>query len=168
MLNIRPLCLAFFALVLSAAPLFAQPMPGVGPAQRPSFSPYLNLLNRGNNPTLNYLGIVRPQQQLNQQVGQLQNQANQQSQASNSGGASDTDFINPTGNVSVFNNTAGYFNRYGGSGGQSAFGTTNRMTSGGLGGIGRTPNGAAFNSIGRAPQSGGGGGLGGAAGGARR
>ena len=73
--------LACAALLIASTVAFAQPMPGGGVgggAQRPTFSPYLNLLNRGNNPGLIYLGIVRPQQQMQQQFNQLQQQTNQQ------------------------------------------------------------------------------------------
>ena len=126
------------ALLLSASALFAQPAPPAGPAQRPAFSPYLNLLNRGGNPGLNYLGIVRPQQQMQQQFNQLQQQTNQQLQHLGQSYDSQLDtlsgaFLPPTGNVSTFNNLGNYFGRIpigGGYGG--GFGSTTRF--GGMGG----------------------------------
>lgn len=124
--------LALSVVLLAAPVLFAQPMPGVGPAQRPTFSPYLNLLNRGGNPGLNYLGIVRPQQQMQQQFNQLQQQTNQQLSALGSAYDSQLDtlssaFLPPTGNVSTFGNLGNYFGRIptgsgGGFSGGSRFG----------------------------------------------
>ena len=128
--------LAVAATLLISPALFAQPSPPIGAAQRPTFSPYLNLLNRGNNPGLNYLGIVRPQQQLQQQFNQLQQQTNQQTAAL--GQAYDSQLegltgalLPPTGNVSTFNNLGNYFGRIpmgngfgggGGGGGSARFG----------------------------------------------
>lgn len=51
----------------------AAQVPG-GPAVRPSFSPYLNLLRQGNPGYLNYYGLVRPQLQTQQALGNLQGQ----------------------------------------------------------------------------------------------
>src|SRR5207244_10208416 len=45
--------------------------PPTSPYAPPGFSPYLNLLNRGN-PAVNYYGIVRPQIQQGQQLQVLQ------------------------------------------------------------------------------------------------
>ena len=126
--------LAYSALVVaavSAAPALAQPQPpGGAGGQRPTFSPYLNLLNRGASPALNYLGVVRPQQQFQQQAGQLQQQVNnantefQQLQAQNAQFTSNLiDALLPsTGNVATFNNTGNYFNRLGGGSGGASFG----------------------------------------------
>ena len=126
--------IAAAAVLLAASVVVAQPMPGAGAAQRPTFSPYLNLLNRGNNPGLNYLGIVRPQQQMQQQFNQLQQQTNQQLQSLGQAYDSQLDtlsnaFLPPTGNVSVFNSTAGYFGRipYGSGGGGFGGGGTSRF-----------------------------------------
>jgi hypothetical protein len=119
----------------------AQPQVPVGPS-RPVFSPYLNLLN-GGNPALNYFGLVVPQMQMQQQLGQLQQQ-----QLSMSGGisqqATPTALYPPTGSVPVFNTTYGYFNRVyvgggaGGGGGGAGGGSFNRMggAASGIGGIG--------------------------------
>lgn len=64
-------------LVLSAAPLFAQPpaigRPPTGPGYRPPVSPILNIA-RGGNPAINYYGIVRPQVEAGQAIGQIEQQ----------------------------------------------------------------------------------------------
>ncbi len=122
----------------------AQPqVPGGGTGSRPTFSPYLNLLGGGRSPGLNYLGIVRPQQQLNQQLNQLQQQLTVQNGTINDGSDPSQSAFLPTGNVAVFNSTGGYFNRIPGitSGGSSGGGFTggfNRplgtFAGGGLGG----------------------------------
>lgn len=131
------LCLFAATVVLSEGSKgLAQPIPPAGPVQRPTISPYLNLLNRGGSPALNYLGIVRPQQQLAQQFGQLQLQANLTSQMVNQAysqeaGASN-DMLAPTGTVAVFNNTGSYFNRIGGVGAGSFGG----LSAGGFGAAG--------------------------------
>ncbi|MCU0703973.1 MAG: hypothetical protein MUF18_08360 [Fimbriiglobus sp.] len=162
---IRP-TLAVTALVMSVAVAPAQPMPGAGPAQRPAFSPYLNLLNGGGNPGLNYLGIVRPQQQMQQQFNQLQQQTNQQTAALAQAYDSQLDtlasaFLPATGNVARFNSAPGYFGRMpfgngiysGGAGGMG----------GGFGGRGGMGMGAAGGGMGQRPAMGGGGaGAGGA------
>ncbi|QEL17222.1 hypothetical protein [Limnoglobus roseus] len=75
---------AFAGLMLAStlSPLSAQPqVPGGAGAGRPSFSPYLNLAGRGNNPGINYFGIVRPEQKLFQQTSQLQQQLSLTNQA---------------------------------------------------------------------------------------
>lgn len=153
--------LAAFAVLLLTAAVFAQPQPPVGPAQRPTFSPYLNLLNRGNNPGLNYLGIVRPQQQMQQEFNQLQQQTNQQFAALGQSYDAQLDtlanaFLPATGNVAVFGSTGGYFGRIptgnGGSLGGSRFGGTGSFSGaanlnrpsfagGSGGGLGKTPSG---------------------------
>jgi hypothetical protein len=160
----RRTAFAALAALLLAAPLFAQPQVPVGPAQRPTFSPYLNLLNRGNNPGLNYLGIVRPQMQLQQQFNQLQQQQNQQFAALGQAYDSQLDtlagaFLPPTGNVATFGNLGGYFgriptgniggfggygaSRFGGVGSYGGAAGLNRPSyAGGMGaGLGRAPGG---------------------------
>ena len=57
--------------VLAARPVGAQTPVNLNPRQNPKFSPYLNLVNRGNA-AVNYYGIVRPQIQQNQQLQMLQ------------------------------------------------------------------------------------------------
>jgi len=130
----------------------AQPAPAV--SARPTFSPYLNLVNRGNNPALNYLGIVRPQQQFAQQFNQLSQQYSQSinglQNSVNDLAAGADGGLPYTGNVAVFNNTGRYFGRHpvtgGGGGGQSggrglgggftggSAGGFNTMNRGGFGG----------------------------------
>ena len=67
---------ALIALTLALAAGTAQAQqpagrPPVTPYSPPVFSPYLNLVNRGN-PGINYYGIVRPEVQANQQFQMLQ------------------------------------------------------------------------------------------------
>ncbi len=160
-------CLATVTLGWLAPVALAQPMvPGGGP-QRPTFSPYLQLLNRGGSPALNYLGVVRPQQQLAQQLNQLQQQniasQNFYNDALNQDLNDLANLLQPTGNVAVFNNTGNYFNRYGSSFSSGV---------GGLGGGGMNRGG--FNSMrpsfaGPRPSAGAGlGGFGGGLGGGLR
>lgn len=144
----------FLSLALSAElpRAAAQPqVPGGGATSRGTFSPYLNLLGgNGRSPAYNYLGIVRPQQQLNQQFGQLQQQLTQQNQSLNQAiQLTEESLLPPTGNVSVFNSTGQYFNRIpgvssggvgGSSGGlsrgfQSGFGGGNSLYSNSGGGF---------------------------------
>ncbi len=131
----------------------AQPqVPGGGAASRPTVSPYLNLLGGYGNPGLNYLGIVRPQQQLLQQFGQIQQQQQQlgaQNQALNQALLNtEESLLPPTGNVSVFNSTGGYFNRIPGiTGGGGVYGSTggfNRPLGGGFSGAGGSGNQPSF------------------------
>jgi len=46
-----------------------------GSIVRPTFSPYLNLLRRGN-PAVNYYGLVRPEVEFRNSVNQMQQQLN--------------------------------------------------------------------------------------------
>jgi TolA-binding protein len=104
-------------------PAFAQP-PGrsspADPVQRPTISPYLNLFNRGGNTGLNYHNFVRPQQQLRQATGQLQNQVRSlqtgvrnlnQAKTTTVGAATpvSTGRMAPTGHPASFGNLGGYF-----------------------------------------------------------
>jgi hypothetical protein len=74
MSRMKPALIAV-ALVLAAGAVYAQPLAPQAPTQQPYsppvFSPYLNLLNRGN-PAINYYGIVRPEVQDQQQLQRLQ------------------------------------------------------------------------------------------------
>jgi hypothetical protein len=45
--------------------------PGLSPRARPTFSPYLNLLRRGNSPAVNYYGQVRPELAFRKSIGGL-------------------------------------------------------------------------------------------------
>ena len=149
-------CLPAAFVVFSTTAALAQPAPSGGPVGRPAFSPYLNLLNNGSSPALNYLGYVRPQQQQLQQLNQLSQQYNQstnalQNSVNNLAQGADPN-VRFTGNVAVFNNTGPYFSRHpisgngggglrSGGGGSSGFNTMNRGSGGGSSGIGSSPRG---------------------------
>lgn len=136
----RPALPALALALFAAAPLLAQPVPPGGVPQRPTFSPYLNLLNRGAGPAVNYFGMVRPQQQFQQQAGLLQQQLNtantefQSLQLQNQQLATGliNVFLPQTGNVAVFNNTGNYFNRIGGGAGGTTFGGGGSRPGGGF------------------------------------
>ncbi len=148
-------CLPAAIAVLSAAAASAQPQPSAGPVGRPAFSPYLNLLNNGSSPAINYLGYVRPQQQAFQQLNQLTQQYNQttsalQNSVNDLAQGADPN-VRSTGYVATFNNTRSYFNRNpvngggglrsgGGGGVGGGFGTTSRGFGGG-GGVSSAPRG---------------------------
>lgn len=153
---------AVVALAAVAAPAAAQPQVPGGGAQRPVFSPYLNLLNGGSSPALNYFGLVLPQQQFQQQAAQLQQQlsgansdflALQNQNRMLAGGLIDL-FLPSTGHVGTFNNTGGYFNRVGG--GSASFGGGRPGGASGVQPAFARPGGA----IGSAPRTPTGGGVG--------
>jgi hypothetical protein len=50
---------------------------GIGAVGQPTFSPYLNLLRRGNSTLQNYYGLVRPEQQFRAANEQFQSNFNQ-------------------------------------------------------------------------------------------
>jgi len=161
--SVAALTLAVVA--IQTGTLSAQPVPPSIP-QRPTFSPYLNML-RGGNLGLNYFGLVKPQQQFQQAVGQLDARLQgggligQQVDGQGLGGNS---VINPllplTGNVPSFDNLSGYFDRVGngasGGGGGQGFGSAARY-----GTIGAYRGGSG-GSVGRNGGMGGGAGFGGA------
>jgi hypothetical protein len=141
--------------VLSATTAFAQPPTPGGGAQRPTFSPYLNLLNRNFSPAGNYFGFVRPQQQMQQQFGQLQSQlntANQslmglQAQGDQLANELNSGFgLRSTANVATFMNTGHYF-----SYNPALMGGNRGGMGGGFGGMGPQGGGMAQGQI---PQSG--------------
>ena len=148
-------CLPVALAALSAPTVSAQPQPSAGPVGRPAFSPYLNLLNNGSSPALNYLGYVRPQQQAFQQLNQLTQQYNQTNDALQNSANSLSQGIDPnvrsTGNVATFNNTRSYFSRNPINGGGG-------LKSGGGGGFGGGGGSAGFNTMNRGFGGGGGGG----------
>jgi len=78
------------AFVCTAAPLWAQGLPGYGgnPANRPPVSPYLNLLRQGSPAAVNYYGLVRPEVNFQNALYQAEQQiaTNQQSISSLAGG----------------------------------------------------------------------------------
>ena len=151
MRNLVKFCLPVTLVAFWGATVVAQPQPSAGPVGRPAFSPYLNLLNNGSSPALNYLGYVRPQQQAFQQLNQLTQQYNQTTDALQNSVNGLSQGIDPnvraTGNVATFNNTRSYFSRnpingggglksgggFGGGGSGGGFNTLNRG-SGGIGG----------------------------------
>ena len=57
---------------------------GIGAVGQPTFSPYLNLLRRGNSTLQNYYGLVRPEQQFRTANEQFQSNFNQVQQQFNS------------------------------------------------------------------------------------
>ena len=148
-------CLPVALAALLAGAAAAQPQPSAGPVGRPAFSPYLNLLNNGSSPALNYLGYVRPQQQQAQQLNQLSQQYNQSTNALQNSLSELQQGIDPnvrsTGYVASFNNTRGYFSRNPINGGGG-------LKSGGGGGVG---SGGGFNTMNRGGGGFGGGGFGG-------
>jgi hypothetical protein len=101
-------------LVLTAEPSWAQvpyARPGAYPTVRPTFSPYLNLL-RGGSPTLNYYGLVRPEVDFRNSLGQLQQQvANNQQALTEGEGATP---VAATGHPTNFLNYSRYFLNRGG------------------------------------------------------
>ena len=105
-------------IVLTASVASAQPRAPV--TNRPTFSPYLNLLRGGVNPAINYYGIVRPQQQFRQQAQVLEQQIYQNSLAVQSLGVSGLVQQQPnlatTGHPVVFNSYGQYFNNLGSGG----------------------------------------------------
>ena len=108
------------ALLLSGvlSPAHAQapyPQPGIGPVNRPAYSPYLNLLRAGNPTYANYYGLVRPELDLRAAATSLQQQvtANQQGITN----LQSTSGPLTTGHATRFLNTAGYFLNRGGQGG---------------------------------------------------
>ena len=131
----------------------AQPQPSGGPPA-PSFGQYLNLINRGGSPALNYFGIVQPQLQLAQQqqqlgqqqrqLGQQQQQLNQELQAAEYGIYGQSVFgynrrLRQTGFIPTFNNTGHYF-------------STNPALGGGGGGV--RPSGSGIGTGGGSSQVG--------------
>lgn len=100
---------AVVLVIVGAGAATAQPPAPVGPTpQRPPFSPYLNLLRGGNSPALNYYGLVRPEEQFRQSIGNLQGQvaANQQAIG---GLQADPSGVPITGHPVYFLNYGGYF-----------------------------------------------------------
>ncbi|QDU24156.1 hypothetical protein [Urbifossiella limnaea] len=111
-MNRKSLVAAAVLGTLAGAAKAQPPVPGgvggAGNIQRPSFSPYLNLLRSGS-PALNYYGLVRPDQQFRQSITNLQGSvaANQQAIG---GLQSEVEVGAPvTGHPTQFLNYGGYF-----------------------------------------------------------
>jgi len=162
--------LALATLAITIGISTAQPLPGNGAGtRRPTTSPYLGLLANTGSPGLNYMAFVRPQQQIQQQMGMMEQQnvlANRAfDQAINQDLNTISQLLTPTGNVATFNNKGNYFNRFGSSFGSIGGGSTGGFGSG-AGGMNRGSFGGAFTR----PSSGGGMGaaMGGLGGGIRR
>ena len=64
-----------FAVVIGAVVVAGAQGQYSPPINRPTVSPYLNLLNRSNGPALNYYNLVRPQLEFRSAIGQLQRQS---------------------------------------------------------------------------------------------
>jgi hypothetical protein len=114
-----------FALGTSAAEAKAQvPVSGPGglPGNQPTFSPYLNMLRSGGSPTLNYFGLVRPEQNAISSFNGLQQQ-NFNDQQALSQLQSQQSNLPTTGHAATFLNLRGYFLNVGGTGGGGAQGT---------------------------------------------
>ncbi len=112
--------------------------PGGGSTQRPVVSPYLNLLRNGN-PGLNYLGLVRPEQQFRANQSQLQTQLNATNQNLTQFQTTVGQFTGlggdlTTGTVAGFQTQRSYFLTTG-TGAGGGFGTTGGLR-GGAGGVG--------------------------------
>lgn len=104
--------LAFGALAVAAAcgpvgTASAQVPSPVGPVTQPGFSPYMNLLRRGNPTYLNYYGLVRPQVDFRRSIQTLQQDVNNVSQSKQQQAAQTN--LPGTGHRTVFLNTMGYF-----------------------------------------------------------
>jgi hypothetical protein len=146
---------------------YIPPRPGgISPITNPVYSPYLNLLRPGGNLQQNYFGLVRPEFDLRNAAGSLQQQVYQNDQAINGLAAygPGTGFIPlVTGHTATFLNTGGHFLNFRGSG--------NAASALQFGPIGGGGYGAGAGSFGSGPRSFGAGGYGasafGAAGGLR-
>jgi hypothetical protein len=113
------------------------PQQGGGPVNRPTYSPYLNLLRQGNPTYANYYGLVRPEVDLRAAAAGLQQQvaANQQGIAN----LQTAPGLLTTGHATRFLSTSGYFLNRGGPGA----GQVNRL---GLAAASPTPGGLAAGS----------------------
>ena len=105
-MNCRVVIAAAVVLSLAAGPAAAQPQ--LQGAPRPTFSPYLNIVRPGGSPPLNYFGIVRPEIQARQAIGNLQGvvAANQQAIGNLQAGGTE---VQATGHQTMFMNHGSYF-----------------------------------------------------------
>ncbi len=81
--------------------------PAVGPSSGSTVSPYLNLL-QGGNPAISYYGIVKPQQETQTFIQQLQRQGETSQQ--NIRTTDPATGVPTTGHVTRFGNYGQYFN----------------------------------------------------------
>jgi hypothetical protein len=104
-------------------PLYPYNRPGLGgpgSLARPPYSPYLNQLRGGTSPAINYYGLVRPQENVNTNLYQLQRQTGLLGQQLLDFQAQPTDYLPITGIRPGFMTQARYFQNqfqvYGGTG----------------------------------------------------
>ncbi len=103
---------ALFVSFCSTQTARAQYRPYGGPSgvpnnNGPAYSPYLNLLNRGNSPGANYYGLVRPEMEFRNAYRGLQQQLDMQQQYSQQ--QPDQGGLPTTGHVATFLNYRSYF-----------------------------------------------------------
>jgi hypothetical protein len=113
------------ALLLAAPPAWAQ-----YPGAQPQVSPYLNLV-RGGPPAINYYGLIRPQQQLQMGLQQVQAALINEQQYAGAQEALATQAV-ITGNYATYMTQNRYFMTRGGAG----FGQRTTGFPGGYGGFG--------------------------------
>jgi hypothetical protein len=92
---------------------------------QPTFSPYLNLLRRGNSAALNYYGLVRPEREFREMDRNLQRDLGATQQQLRATESDVEGLVNPElpttgGRAARFMDTGGYFGG-GGTGGRSRF-----------------------------------------------
>jgi hypothetical protein len=145
---------------------------GISPITQPAYSPYLNLLRSGGTTAQNYFGLVRPELDLRNAAGNLQQQAYQSDQSLNNLAYGVNSGYAPlvTGHVATFLNTRNHFLNLRGSGSGGGAGYAPGGGGGGYGGGyggGGYGGGAGGGSFGAGARNfGGAGGLGGYGGGA--
>lgn len=110
MFGIRFVTAVVIVLVFLTSTAAGQPPVPISPAQRPVFSPYLNLVRRDAPPGINYFGIVRPQLAAQSSLLMLQQQlAAGQQQLQMMGQSAANPDLPVTGQQTFFLNTGGYF-----------------------------------------------------------
>lgn len=160
----RFLGVSFLIVLGLASPSLAQPMVPGGGYQKPTVSPYINLV-RGNsgvsNAALNYFGVVRPEQAFRSQATMLQQQLAQTNQnlTTLSSDQQQQQPLSITGKGATFQNYSHYFNNIGGSagGGGSSFGSRGAGSFGsGMPAVGISTGGGSSGRGIQAPSGGGG------------
>lgn len=116
--------------------------PGTAPMQSgPTFSPYLNLLQRGGSPAINYYGLVRPEIQFRNTMQSLANELEQTQTEVAVGGQPPT--LTQTGHPIQFFNLGHYYpgSVQGGQGHAGVGGATGATgNQGGMGNVGGFQN----------------------------
>jgi hypothetical protein len=135
-------CLLVLTVALEApAQLPGSFAPGTPPMQAgPTFSPYLNLLQRGN-PAINYYGLVRPEMQFRSAIQNLSNELEQTQADTAVNGQSQN--LTQTGHPIQFFNLSHYYPN-------GVQGTQGRA--GGVGGLGARTGATGFPAGGMATQ----------------